>query len=91
MVFIRESIIAKKLTEIESKTSEAICIKFQVLTKKCSILFACRPQKFNKNDFFNEISNSLNKISNKYENIPQLDILTLIQKRIRQPQVICQI
>ena len=34
MVFIREGIIAKKLTEIESKTSEAICIKFQVLTKK---------------------------------------------------------
>ena len=59
----------KRLTKIESKISETIYIKIQISSKKWSILFIYWPQKYKKNDFFNEISNSLNKISSKYENI----------------------
>ena len=69
ILFIKEGILAKRLTEFETKTVETICIELTISNKKWCILFAYRPPKFNKNDFFIEISNSLNKISNQYENL----------------------
>ena len=49
IVYIREFFAAKKLTKLETKT----------------IVFSYRSPKQNKNDFFREISFSLNKIVNK--------------------------
>ena len=69
IVFVRKGIISKQLSEFETKTAETICIELTISNKKWCILFCYRPPKFNKNAFFEEIATSLNKISNKYENI----------------------
>ena len=55
IVLIRKDIIAKSLTELETKTAEKICVEFQIINKKWCILFAYRPLKLTKNHFFNRI------------------------------------
>ena len=62
---------------IETKTAKTICIEFQISNKKWFILFAYRPPKFNKNDFFSEISYSLNKYPINTRTYFLLEILTL--------------
>ena len=70
MVFIREGLITKRLENSETKLSETICLELTVSNKKWFILFAYRPpQENNKYVFFKELTETLNKAVNNYENI----------------------
>ena len=69
IVFVREVIIAKRMNELESKTSEIICIELTFSKKKWLVVFANRPPRnTNKHTFFDELSISLVQITNTYEN-----------------------
>ena len=70
MVFVPNSIIAKRLESLERKESETICIKVTISKKKWCITFAYRPpQNDNKVMFFNELNLSSNQCVNKCDNI----------------------
>ena len=49
---------------METEKAETICIEITIAKKKLCILFACRPPKF-----LEEISVTLNKALNKYDNL----------------------
>ena len=51
------------------KNTDTICLELTIFKKKCCILFAYRPPNTDKEEFFDEISVSLNKILGKYNNI----------------------
>ena len=70
MVFVRNSIIAKRLESLEEKESETICIEITISNKRWCITFVYRPpQNANKVMSFNESNLSLNQCVNKYDNI----------------------
>ena len=69
MVFIKEGFIAKQMKNFETINAETICLELTINKRKWCILFAYRPPNTNKDDFFSEISISLNKIIDKYDNI----------------------
>ena len=69
MVFVRECFIAKQMKNFETKNAETICLELTIVEKKWCILFAYRPQNTDNEEFFDEISVSLNKILGKYDNI----------------------
>ena len=69
IVYVRQGLISKRLKSFESKNIETICIELTISKKKWCILFAYRPPNFEKKSFFEEISNSLSLIVNKYDNI----------------------
>ena len=69
LVYIREGFISKRLTSLETQTAETICIELTLKSKKWFIMFAYRPESINRNLFFEEITLSLSKALNKYENI----------------------
>ena len=69
MVFIKEGFIAKQMKNFETINAETICLELTINKRKWCILFAYPPPNTNKDDFFFEISISLNKIIGKYENI----------------------
>ena len=69
IVYVREGLVTKRLTHFESPAIESICIELTISKCKWCILFAYRPPKFNKTDFFNEITNSLSKIISNYDNV----------------------
>ena len=48
---------------------ETICIEITIAKKKWCILFACCPPNSSKTEFFEEISVTLNKAWNKYDNV----------------------
>ena len=68
-VFIKEGFIAKQMENFETINAETICLELTINKRKWCILFAYRPPNTNKDDFFSEISISLNKIIDKYDNI----------------------
>ena len=57
------------MKNFETINAETICLELTINKIKWCILFAYRPPNTNKDDFFSEISISLNKIIGKYENI----------------------
>ena len=70
MIFIWNSITAKRLESLEREESETICIEVTISKKTWCITFAERPPRNdNKIMFFNESSLSLNQCVNKYDNI----------------------
>ena len=69
MVFVREGFIVKQMKNFETKNAGTICLELNILKKKWCILFAYRPTNTDKEEFFDEISVSLNKILGKYDNI----------------------
>ena len=69
MVFVREGFIAKQMKKFETKNAETICLELTIVNKKWCILFAYRPPNTDKEECFNEISVSLDKILSKYDNI----------------------
>ena len=69
IVFVRESIVAKRLSHCESPNIESICIELTIYKRKWCILFAYCPPNFNKGEFFKEISNILSKALKCYDNI----------------------
>ena len=68
MVFVR-GFIAKQMKNFETKNAETIFLELTSAKKKWCILFAYRPPNTDKEEFFDEISVSLNKILGKYDNI----------------------
>ena len=69
IVYVRQGLITKRLKCFESKNTETICIELTISKKKWCILFAYRPPNFEKKSFFEDISNSLCLIVNKYDNV----------------------
>ena len=57
------------MKNFETKNAETICLELTIVEKKWCILFAYRPQNTDNEEFFDEISVSLNKILGKYDNI----------------------
>ena len=64
MVFVR-GFIAKQMKNFETKNAETIYLELTIVKKKWCILFAYRPPNTDKEELFDEISVSLNKISGK--------------------------
>ena len=69
MVFIKNGLIVKRIKDLETKISETICIELTIAKKKWCIIFGYKPPKQNNALFFQELTNSLNLVVNKYENI----------------------
>ena len=69
LIFVKSALIAKRVKDLETTVSETICIELTITEKKWCILFAYKPPKQNNAFIFQEISNSLNRVVNKYENI----------------------
>ena len=67
--YVRQGLISKRLKSFESKNIETICIELIISKKKWCILFAYRPPNFEKMYFFEETTNSLSLIVNKYDSI----------------------
>ena len=65
--FVKNGLTAKRVKE--TNLSGTICIEFTISKKKWCILFAYKPPKQSNVLLFQEISNSLNQVVNKYENI----------------------
>ena len=62
-----------------------------ICKRKWCTLFAHRPTKFNKSDFFNEISNTMSKSLNNDDSIAQAGDLTIFQIQARILEIICLI
>ena len=80
IVYIKEGIITKRISNLEGKSSETICLEITFSKKKWCVVFAYRPPIKNKETFFSELSFSFNQITNNYDNfiiIGDLNIDTL--------------
>ena len=85
IVFLREALMAKRVRDFEGDTTEIICLELTTCKKIWCIIFACRSTNNNKYIFFSELSNFLNRVAMKYDNllvIGDLNIDTLIRKKI---------
>ena len=60
--------MAKTIKQFEESFGKTICLEFTLSKKKCCILFVYRYPQNNKASSINEISITLNQITNKYEN-----------------------
>ena len=69
IVFVQESIVAKRLSHCESWSIESICTELTISKRKWCILFAYRPPNLKKGEFLKEISNTLSKALKCYDNI----------------------
>ena len=68
--FVRKGFITKKINEYETKLSETIASEFTISKKKWFFLSVYRPPTSIKLDiFFEELTNSLSKAVNKYDNL----------------------
>ena len=57
------------MKDLEGKTFEIICVELTFSKKKWLVVFAYRPPRnTNKHTFFDELSISLDQITNTYEN-----------------------
>ena len=68
-MYLREGFIAKRIPKLETEKAKTICFKITIAKKKRCILFADRPPNFSKTEFFEEISVTINKALNKYDNL----------------------
>ena len=69
MVFIKQGLICKRLTTLETDTAETICIELTIKKNKWFIMFGYRPESIDRNLFFQEVNNKLTQAISKYENI----------------------
>ena len=70
MVFIKQGIINKRLSNLETIKSETICIEIVIAKIKWCILFIYRPpDRTNKNVFFQEVTDTLNNIVKHYDHV----------------------
>ena len=68
--FVRKGFITKKIKEYETKFSETIASEFTISKKKWFCLSVFRPPTSTNLDlFFEELTNSLSKAVNKYDNL----------------------
>ena len=59
MVFIRKELLAKRLEDFETKSTETICIELVISKRKWYIIFTYRPPKYDK-VFLQELSKTVN-------------------------------
>ena len=70
IVYVKDGLIANRLTEFETAESETIYLELTISNKKWFLMFVYRPPyESNKEIFFEEITNTLDKAINKYGNI----------------------
>ena len=70
IVYVKDGLIANRLTDFEITESETICLELTISNKKWFLMFVYRPPyESNKEIFFKEITNTLDKAINKNENI----------------------
>ena len=68
--FVRNGFITKKIKEYETKVRETIASEFTISKKKWFCLSVYRPPTSTKLDiFFEELTNSLSKAVNEYDNL----------------------
>ena len=60
MVFIRKELLAKRLEDFETKSTETICIELVISKRKWCIIFTYRPPKYDKKVFLHELSKTVN-------------------------------
>ena len=60
MVFIRKELLAKRLEDFETKSTETICIELVISKRKWCIIFTYRPPKYDKKVFLQELSKTVN-------------------------------
>ena len=83
VVFIRQSLITRRLSKFQTKVYETMCVESTISKKKWSILFTYRPPKNNiLKKSFEEINLSLSTIVNDYDNIMLIGDLNLNTKSI---------
>ena len=69
MVFIRKELLAKRLENFETKSTETICIELLISKRKWCIIFTYKTPKYDKKVFFQEISKTISQAINKYDHI----------------------
>ena len=69
IVYVRLGLIVKRLEKYETLTAETICLELTLSNKKWFIIFAYRPESICRTTFFTEISNLLDLVMNKYDNV----------------------
>ena len=70
IVYVKEGLIAKRISEYENINIETICKEITISKRKWCLTFAYRPPyNNNKATFFMELNKSLCNIARKYENI----------------------
>ena len=68
--FVRKDFSTKRRKEYETKLSETVCTEFTVSKKKWFCLSVYRPHSPNNVvTFFKELTNSLSRVINNYDNI----------------------
>ena len=69
-MFLRESLIARRLRDFEEDITEMICLELTICNKIWFIIFVYRPPtNNNKHMFSSELSNSLNRYAMEYDNM----------------------
>ena len=54
MVFTRKELLAERLEDFETKSTETICIELLISQRKWRIIFTYRQPKYDKKVFFQE-------------------------------------
>ena len=70
MVFIKNDIIAKRLTELEPEYLECICVELKISIKKWIIFVVYRSPKYgNLSEFFEKLSRVVDLATTKYDKV----------------------
>ena len=77
LVFVKDGMINKRLTDFETPTAETICLEITVSNRKWFLMFAYRPESIDRKLFFDELHVSLNKAFSKYDYIAILGDLNI--------------
>ena len=68
MVFIGKELLAKRLEDFKTKSTEIICIEILMSKRKWCIRFTYRLPKYNKKVLFQELSKIVSPAINRYDN-----------------------
>ena len=69
MTFIRSDIPSVRREELESPSIEMTCIEITLSRRKWAIISLYRPQRTGTNVFLSELTDSLDVVINRYDNI----------------------
>ena len=69
MVFVKNDIIAKCLTELEPKYIECICAELNISKENWIIFVVYRPPEYSLSEFFEKLSEVVDLAITKYENV----------------------
>ena len=69
MFFVRKELLARRLEDFETKSTEKMCIELLISKRKWCFTFTYRPPKYDNKVFFQELLKTINQAINKYDNI----------------------